>query len=372
MTSKTIALTGAETRVDYGGGTNVWLRNDGTDAIYASTSPGITAGADGTASIPAGQAMRIDGTCGTVYLLGTSSVQLVGSDYTACPFKTSAQSGGSGADDVARAAIGVHAGNADIHVTADEKAEWNGKADKSDIPTTLPANGGNAETLDGKHVDDLIYARGILEGTNLDEIQYPCSALANVSCTNKPVDEWGTFLAFVGGSGSIVQLFVPTVVDGTPTTMWMRHYGGTGWSAWRNVSNGGNADTATISKKLQCSCIIGTHESLDYHTILDWATANVGQEAYAFIVVSTGFPSDAPVQSEACVSVKSDVYGRQMVVFRQYGGSAVWKRDIITKAWQSDWANMADGGNATSVGAYTEAKIAALEARIAALEGGGT
>ena len=30
------------------------------------------------------------------------------------------------------------------------------------------------------------------------------------------------------------------------------------------------------------------------------------------------------------------------------------------------------GGNAASVGAYTEAKIAALEARIAALEGGTT
>ena len=52
-------------------------------------------------------------------------MQLVGSDYTACPFKTSAQSGGSGADSVARAAIEAHAGNADIHVTATEKAAWN-------------------------------------------------------------------------------------------------------------------------------------------------------------------------------------------------------------------------------------------------------
>ena len=127
MTSKTIALTGDETRVDYGCGTNVWLRNDGTDVIYASTSPGITAGADGTASIPAGQAMRIDGTCGTVYLLGTGSVQLVGSDYTACPFKTSTSTGGeSGVDEVARAAISAHSANTDIHVTAAEKTAWNG------------------------------------------------------------------------------------------------------------------------------------------------------------------------------------------------------------------------------------------------------
>ena len=108
MTAKTITLTGAETRAVYSGGSNAWLRNDGTDVIYAAAVPGITAGADGVVSIPAGQAAAIYGACGSVYLLGTGSVQLVGSDYTACPFKTSAQSGGSGADEVARAAINQH------------------------------------------------------------------------------------------------------------------------------------------------------------------------------------------------------------------------------------------------------------------------
>ena len=109
MTSKTIVLTGEEIRADYSGGTNAWLRNDGTATVYASTAPGVTAGADGVVSIPAGQAAAIYGACGAVYLLGTGTVQLVGSDYTACPFKTSAQSGGSGADEVARAAIEAHA-----------------------------------------------------------------------------------------------------------------------------------------------------------------------------------------------------------------------------------------------------------------------
>ena len=126
MTSKTIVLTGEEIRADYSGGTNVWLRNDGTATVYASGAPGISAGADGTVSIPAGQSVGVYGANGTVYLLGTTgSVQLIGSDYTACPFKTSAQSGGSGADSVARAAIEAHAWNADIHVTATEKAAWN-------------------------------------------------------------------------------------------------------------------------------------------------------------------------------------------------------------------------------------------------------
>lgn len=128
MTSKTITLAGAEIRADYSGGTNAWLRNDGTATVYASTAPGVTAGADGVVSIPAGQAVRIDGACRTVYLLGTGgSVQLVGSDYTACPFKTSTSAGGeSGVDEVARAAIEAHAGNADIHVTAAEKSAWDG------------------------------------------------------------------------------------------------------------------------------------------------------------------------------------------------------------------------------------------------------
>ena len=133
MASKTITLTGAEIRANYSGGMNAWLRNDGATTVYASAVPGVTAGADGVVSIPAGQAAAIYGACGSVYLLGTGSVQLVGSDYTACPFKTSAQSGGSGADSVARAAIEAHAADADIHVTADEKAYWNTLSGKNEL-----------------------------------------------------------------------------------------------------------------------------------------------------------------------------------------------------------------------------------------------
>lgn len=111
MTSKTIVFTGEEIRADYSGGTNAWLRNDGTATVYASTAPAVTPGADGVVSIPAGQAAAI---------------------YGACPFKTSAQ-GGSGADDVARAAIEAHAADADIHVTADEKAYWNTLSGKNEL-----------------------------------------------------------------------------------------------------------------------------------------------------------------------------------------------------------------------------------------------
>ena len=156
MTSKTISLSGEEIKVEYSGGANAWLRNDGTAAVYASGAPGISAGADGTVSIPAGKGAVIYGANGSVYLKGTGSVQLVGSDYSECPFYDSAASGGSGADEQARAAIEAHAGNADIHVTAAEKATWNGKAELSDIPTKLPADGGNAATLGGFSAEDFV------------------------------------------------------------------------------------------------------------------------------------------------------------------------------------------------------------------------
>ena len=155
MTSKTIALSGAEIRADYSGGTNAWLRNDGTATVYASAVPGVTAGADGTVSIPAGQSVGVYGANGTVYLKGTGSVQLIGSDYSTNPFRNSAASGGSGADDVARAALEAHAGNADIHVTAEEKSAWDGLSNPNLLinPDFRVNQRGQAEYTSGYTVD---------------------------------------------------------------------------------------------------------------------------------------------------------------------------------------------------------------------------
>lgn len=123
MSTKTITLAGSEIKAEFSG-SNAWFRNDSADVIYAAAKPGITAGADGVVAILAGQSAPVYGANGAVWLLGTGSVQLIGSDYSTNPFKTSAQAGGSGADEVARAAINAHSGNAEIHVTADEKAAW--------------------------------------------------------------------------------------------------------------------------------------------------------------------------------------------------------------------------------------------------------
>ena len=101
MSEKTIALSGAEVKVTFSGG-NAWLRNDGASAVYASKTAGITAGADGVVSIPAGGSAPVYGANGTVFLLGSGSVQLIGSDYATNPFV--GDSFGGGADTSTNAA----------------------------------------------------------------------------------------------------------------------------------------------------------------------------------------------------------------------------------------------------------------------------
>lgn len=118
MNNITITLAGSEVETRFSGA-NAWLRNDGAGTVYAGSSSGVAAGADGVVAIPAGGSAPVYGANGTVFLSGTGSVQLIGSDYSTNPFKTAAQ-GGSGADEVARAAISAHADNTAIHLTKDD------------------------------------------------------------------------------------------------------------------------------------------------------------------------------------------------------------------------------------------------------------
>lgn len=268
MTSKTINLTGAELAVAYAVNNYpyVWLRNDSATVIYASSRGNITAGSDGVMSIPAGQSACVYCTSDIVYLLGTGLVMLVASNTPECPFKVSILTGGSSSvDDVARAAIGAHAGNADVHVTAAQKSAWDAKAELSDIPNKLPADGGNAATLGGKSASE--------------------------------------FLQGVGGltSGSLLEYALTLSASG-----WL--------VAGPNVTD----------------------------------TPNPGKTFFVEVRNYNGY-----LELVAC----------------QTGANTMSVNNYNKEVWFG-WHNVSDNGNATSVGAYTEAKLAALEARVAALEGG--
>ena len=230
----TVTLSGSESEARFSGA-NAWLRNDGAATVYAAKTAGVTAGADGVVAVPAGGSAPVYGANGRVFLLGTGSVQLIGSDYSTNPFKTSAQAGGSGVDDVARAAVTAHAGNSALHVS-----------------------------------DDVLQYKGYLNsGSLLDH------ALA------------------MTGSG---YLLVGTNTTDTPAD--------------------GQFYFVEVRKHSGGSC--------------------------------------------AVVAIRFNAGG---VFTNRYNSNPNMQK------WYG-WSNAADGGCAASVGAYTEAKIAALEARIAALEGG--
>lgn len=250
MSEKTITLSGAEVEVAFSGA-NAWLRNDGTGTIYAGKAAGVSAGADGVVAVPAGGSAPVYGANGQVFLLGTGSVQLIGSDYSANPFKTSAASGGSGADEVARAAIEAHAGNAEIHVTSAEKAAWDGKADTIDFGSTS-TDTKEAVGIEGK-----------------------CTVYRCSGWTDYPA-------ALTNGQGHIIAINYKGSGTAGSNSMWTRQ-----------------------------------------------------------IYISANININNPR------------------LFQRY----------ISATNSSGWVDIADGGNAASVGAYTEAKLAALEARVAALEG---
>lgn len=78
---KTINLMGSEMMVTKLGGDNTEIFNNSEGTIYASKLSNITIGGDEVIAILAGVIDGLYGTHGTLYLLGTGSVELRGVDH---------------------------------------------------------------------------------------------------------------------------------------------------------------------------------------------------------------------------------------------------------------------------------------------------
>lgn len=61
--------------------------------------------------------------------------------------------------------IDDHINNTDIHVTADEKTRWDNKAELSDIPSSIPFDGGNADTINNHTVESDVPSDAIFTDT---------------------------------------------------------------------------------------------------------------------------------------------------------------------------------------------------------------
>lgn len=124
---ETVTLGGDELKVEGLGGQNTIIINRGLATLYASACGNIEPDADSVAALPAGGAMNLHGTNGTVYLLGTGKVQLQGTDIAYLPIALGGASGGSGGGGSAGSGVSqeyvdseITAVNAEIASSADE------------------------------------------------------------------------------------------------------------------------------------------------------------------------------------------------------------------------------------------------------------
>ena len=105
------------------------VQNLGTTTVHVSANADIVAG---VAELAAGNSVCIETLGGKVYVLGAGKVQIHNTGDKFRPFKNApAQSGG---------------GTGDSYSKTESDARY---AQKTEIPTELPANGGNADAING-------------------------------------------------------------------------------------------------------------------------------------------------------------------------------------------------------------------------------
>ena len=148
MQVKTITTAAGVNEIDFGNDSSqstahfYWLKNLGDSTLYVSANPNPIAEKDDVAELPAKGAVSVETDEGKIYILGAGKVEIHRTNSKFCPFDW--QSSGSGGGGI---------------IDAYSKTESDAKyAQKTDIPTSLPANGGNADTLGGKSPSDFVEA----------------------------------------------------------------------------------------------------------------------------------------------------------------------------------------------------------------------
>lgn len=131
MFIKTVSTTSGinPIKFDETGGVFYWILNTGSSTIYASTKSTFTAGDDGVVSLGPKESRRLETNNDTIYILGEGQVEIHNQRDGICSFKQAPTSSGGG-------------GTVDAYTKTESDAKY---AQKADIPSSLPANGGNAD-----------------------------------------------------------------------------------------------------------------------------------------------------------------------------------------------------------------------------------
>ena len=226
MQVKTITTAAGVNEIDFGNDGSqstahfYWLKNLGDSTLYVSANPNPIAEKDDVAELPAKGAVSVETDEGKIYILGAGKIEIHRTNSKFCPFDW--QSSGSGGG-----------GTIDAYSKTESDAKY---AQKTDIPTSLPANGGNADTVDNKHATDFITGEVTQQLTTIDDCTTSGAyAVSTVYTTDLPTEFgiWGIMDVRVYGLG-IFQTIKYT--DTTIVICRSKIVGQTEWSDWKEIS----------------------------------------------------------------------------------------------------------------------------------------
>ncbi len=241
------------------------------------------------------------------------------------------------------------------------------KAQITDFPAALPANGGDADTVGGFNIDNL---GKVINAPVADLDNTPgffSSYWTLSSAGTKPAD-YGTVVQIVNkygrpNDGEQVWVFQIAHAHGIDRPMWRRQTNNGGWTEWKRVAfmddipaslpaNGGNADTVDDkhSSDLFVSGVLSLNHS-DLNTFVNRISGTYrvydGDSAMCLIVFRNPAASASGVEMYVGYNEDDHIQVRKTVDSNRYTAwkSLAYTTDIPTSL-------PANGGNADTVGGY--------------------
>ena len=208
-------------------------------------------------------------------------------------------------------------------------------SDITDFPTSLPADGGNADTLDGKHRYDFVNYLGnitdvdnVLNNPEYSDCPYEgiisSEVATNIGLSSAVATEW-SIKCFRATEGSGFQIAVPIYRNSgeSPKYRIATKYGLNGgyfisWGDWKNFSDNGNADTVDgrhASDFMQNLGFLTTGSLLDHVLTLT--------ESGSFFITSG--VTDTPISGLYYgVDVIRHSGGDYVITATRFNGGGVW------------------------------------------------
>lgn len=125
------------------------------------------------------------------------------------------------------------------------------KSEITDFPESLPANGGNADTLDELHANDFSHSHGNIADCHDATLLGTYNATPETA--NTPYSGYWIISVDTAGSGSWIRQTAILCNPNSATEIYHCICINGAWNKWTNIADGGNAATANTAGTLSAA-----------------------------------------------------------------------------------------------------------------------